>query len=60
MDEARKENQVIQVKIKKLDDAKKKKKKNNEINSLAEELKGEKKKHMTAFSYSENSVMRGI
>ena len=30
-----------------------KKKKNNEINSLAEELKGEKKEHMTAFSYSE-------
>ena len=35
-------------------------KKKNEINSLAEELKGEKKMHMTAFSYSENSVMRGI
>ena len=37
-----------------------KKKKNNEINSLAEELKGEKKEHMTAFSYSENSMMRGM
>ena len=35
-------------------------KKINEINSLAEELKGEKKMHMTAFSYSENSVMRGM
>ena len=58
MDGARKENQVIQVKIKQLDDAKKKK--NNEINSLAEELKGEKKEHMTAFSYSENSMMRGM
>ena len=59
MDGARKEDQVIQVKIKQLDDAKKKKK-NNEINSLAEELKGEKKEHMTAFSYSENSMMRGM
>lgn len=35
-------------------------KKINEINSLAEELKGEKKEHMTAFSYSENSMMRGM
>ena len=29
------------------------KKKKNEINSLAKELNGGKKKHMTAFSYSE-------